>query len=461
MTGASSENSMRAPLEIVAQSARRWTVPALLCVTGFALTVYVFYPGIMNYDARYVYIDTQEGFYGDWQSPVMTLLWKTIDPLAPGPASMFLLIGALYWLGFGTLALALARRSLAPAVTLLLLALAPPLFALVGVIWRDVLMATSWLLAVALMFAASGRTRPPILVQASALALVVFGVLIRPNALAAAPVLVAYILWPREFSFRRTALLFVPAMIALFGIVQVVYYGVLDASRQSPLHSIAVFDLGGITHFSGENQFPVSWSASELEALRGRCYDASIWNVYWNGDCKFVMGRLEGEQAIFGTPALTRAWHDAVIAHPIAYLQHRLAYFRTFLLDPHLAMWILDIDNPPRTVFEDRPAFMALKAVHDALQRTPLFRMVTWLLASLLLCALAWPRRRSPDGAFVLAVCGSAVLYVMSYLPLGVASEFRYVYWAVLASAAGVCVVLAAARQKNATTVVANPATGP
>ena len=42
-----------------------------------------------------------------------------------------------------------------------------------------------------------------------------------------------------------------------------------------------------------------------------------------------------------------------------------------------------------------------------------------------------------PDGAFVLGVCGSAALYVLSYLPLGVASEFRYVYWAVLASAAG------------------------
>ncbi len=43
----------------------------------------------------------------------------------------------------------------------------------------------------------------------------------------------------------------------------------------------------------------------------------------------------------------------------------------------------------------------------------------------------------TPDGAFVLGVCGSAALYVLSYLPLGVASEFRYVYWAVLASAAG------------------------
>ena len=438
----------------------RALVPCMLTAAGFALTVHIFYPGIMNYDARYVYLDGLKGFYGDWQSPVMTWLWKTIDPLAPGPASMFLLIAALYCLGFGTQSLALARRSLALAVALPVLALTPPLFVLVGIIWRDVLMATSWLLAVALTFAASCRTGRPVAVQVTALALVVFGVLIRPNALAAAPVLIAYILWPWNFSLRRAALLFVPAMIILYGAVQVVYYGVLDATRQSPLHSIAVFDLGGITHFSGENQFPVTWSTGELEALRGRCYDASIWNIYWNGDCKFVMGRLEGEQTIFGTPALSRAWLDAILSHPIAYIQHRIAFFRTFLLDSHLAMWTLDIDNPSRTVFEDRPAFKTLKAVHDGLQPTPLFRMATWLLANLTLCALAWPRRKSPDGALVLAVCGSAVLYVMSYLPLGVASEFRYVYWAVLASAAGLCVALATVLQKDVGTVAANPATG-
>ena len=59
-----------------------------------------------------------------------------------------------------------------------------------------------------------------------------------------------------------------------------------------------------------------------------------------------------------------------------------------------------------------------------------------------LLCALGWRRRMTPEGAFVLGVCGSGALYVLSYLPLGVASEFRYVYWAVLASVAGLMVVL-------------------
>jgi hypothetical protein len=415
-------------------------VPIALTVAGFALTLYVFYPGIMNYDARYVYLDGLRGFYGDWQSPVMTWLWKAIGPIAPGSASMFLLIAALYWLGIGTLAVALGRRSLAAAVALVLIALTPPLFALVGVIWRDVLMATCWLLAAAAVFASAHRERS-IAVRVIALVLVALGVLIRPNALAAAPLLIAYIFWPREFRFRRAAVLFIPAMIALYGLMQLVYYGALGATRQHPLHSIAVFDLGGMTYFSGENQFPVPFSAGEIEALRGRCYDASYWNIYWNGDCKFVMARLEHERGIFGTPELSRAWTDAVRKHPIAYLQHRLAFFRTFLLDAHLAMWTIDIEHPPKTVFEDRPAFLTLKAMHDVLQRTPLFRIGTWLLASLLLCALAWRRRSTADGAFVIGVCGSAALYVLSYLPLGVAAEFRYIYWAVLASCAGAVVI--------------------
>jgi hypothetical protein len=417
-------------------------LPALLAAAGFALTLYVFYPGIMNYDARYVYLDGQKGFYGDWQSPVMTWLWKTIDPVAPGSGSMFLLIALLYWLGIGTLAVALARRSRAAAIVLILLALTPPLFAFVGIIWRDVLMAGCFLLAAAMVFAAAGRSDRPLIVQAIAIGLIVLGVLIRPNALAAAPVLVVYVLWPQQFSFKRTALLFVPVMIGLYALMQLVYYGALNATRQHPLHSIAVFDLGGVTFYSGENQFPVAWSAQETERLRGPCYDPSYWNAYWNGDCKFVMGKLEGEQRIFGTRTLSRAWAAAIVAHPIAYLQHRLTFFRTFLLGSHLTMWTADIENPPKLVFEDRPAFVALRGVHDLLKPTLLFRMVTWFVACIGLCALAWRRRHDPDGAFVLGVCGSATLYVLSYLPLGVASEFRYIYWAVLASAAGAAVLL-------------------
>ena len=199
----------------------------------------------------------------------MTLLWALIDPLAPGPASMFVLIATLYWLGFGLLAITLARRSIWPAVVLLLLALSPPAFVFVGIIWRDVLLASVWLLAAALVFAVADRSRAlrgP--VQAMALALLALGVLLRPNALLAAPILAAYILWPTQFSWKRAAILFVPAAIACYALVQIVYYGALGATRQHPLHSLLVFDLGGISHFTKENQFPVTWTRRETALLR-------------------------------------------------------------------------------------------------------------------------------------------------------------------------------------------------
>src|SRR4249920_4164147 len=81
---------------------------AILIVAGYGLTLLVFYPGIMTYDAKFVYEDIAKHTLGDWQSPVMTVLWALIDPVAPGSAGMFLLIAAVYWLAFGVLGFTLA-----------------------------------------------------------------------------------------------------------------------------------------------------------------------------------------------------------------------------------------------------------------------------------------------------------------------------------------------------------------
>ena len=73
---------------LVSWIAEQWAQTATNVVLQyFALTLYVFYPGIMTFDARYVYQDIAKGFFGDWQSPVMTLLWALIDPIAPGRLS--------------------------------------------------------------------------------------------------------------------------------------------------------------------------------------------------------------------------------------------------------------------------------------------------------------------------------------------------------------------------------------
>ncbi len=438
----------RSPDRSQPERRRFYVAVAALIAAGYGLTLLIFYPGIMTYDAKFVYADIADGVLGDWQSPVMTVLWRVIDPVAPGSASMFLLIATSYWLGFGVLAFALLRRATRLALLLPLLALLPPAFVFVGIIWRDVLLATSWLLAAAIAFAVTERgARLRLPVQALALALCALGVLLRPNALIAAPILAAYIAWPAQMSPKRTAILFVPAMVGFFALVQGVYYGALGATRQHPLQSIMVFDLGGISHFARQNQFPVTWSEPETAMLLNGCYQPTQWDIYWRLEpCDFVMRKLEREEKLFGTPAITEAWARAVLRHPVAYLRHRAAFMWNFLGGDNLTMWVDDVERPMEKVFPDRPAFVAMVSLHDLLKPTLLFRAGAWLLVCMIVCGFAWRRRETPSGAFALGVSGSAAVYVLSFFAVGVASDFRYAYWAVLAGIAGSVVVAAPGR---------------
>jgi hypothetical protein len=148
----------------------------LLLAAGFGLSVLMLYPGYITVDARYVYAEAKAWHFGDWQSPAMGVLWRIIDPIAPGSSSMFLLTVALYWLGFGTLAFIALRSSVWLAFATPLLAFSPPAFFFVGLIWRDVLFGVIWLVAGVLVLAVAERgRRRRLAVQAIALCLIAFG----------------------------------------------------------------------------------------------------------------------------------------------------------------------------------------------------------------------------------------------------------------------------------------------
>jgi hypothetical protein len=384
----------------------------------------------------------------------MTLLWWLIDPIAPGSGSMFLFTAALYWLAFAATATSVARRSPMLALAVPLLALAPPGFMLLSMIWRDILFGATWLAAAALVYLVAERSAPVRFpVQILAAALIGFGILLRPNAIVAAPLLFTYVIWPTAFAWKRAALLFVPAVAAGYGLIHVVYYEILHVQRENPLHSLLVFDLGGITHFSGENQFPVTFSPQETALLTTRCYDPKLWDSYWTLDpCRFVMAKLERpDDRIFGTPRLVEAWAHALAAHPLAYAEHRLTFTWTFLAGDKIVLELFRLDEAP---IARNPYFVVLMPYYDALKSTILFRVGLWLIISVGIIVLAWPGRATPEGAFAIGVAGCGACYILSFVPLGVASDFRYGYWDVLACLAALVPALLARRDARAVTLI-------
>jgi hypothetical protein len=426
-----------------------WLAPLALLAAGFALSVAVFYPGYMTIDAEWIYKAIYGG-YGDWQSPVMSVLWRVIDPIAPGSLSMLLLMTLLYWGSFGLVAVTVARHVPWLGIVTALLAFAPPASFFVGMIWRDVLFADVWLCAAALTYATAERPlRTRWLVQILAMALVAFGLLLRPNAIFAAPLLAAYVIWPAAFHWKRVAIAVMPGIVAGYALIHTVYYTVLDAERQHPLHSVFVFDLGGITYYSGENRFPVTFTPEQTAMLfTDKCYNPTLWDYYWHIEpCDFVMARLERQDdKFFGTPRLIEAWRSAVLTNPLAYLKHRATFMWTFLTEPLMVLPVLSLKEPSRQIYTQNRNFMKMIAVHNALETTWLFRVGLWLAVAVAVLAFAWPLRATPSGAFAIGVTGSAIIYVLSFFPFGVAAQFRYGYWCVLASLVGIVAVMAGRR---------------
>ena len=334
-----------------------------------------------------------------------------------------------YWLGFGILSLVLASRGKAGALLLPLLAMTPPALAFAGIIWRDVLFATCWLLAAAVAFAASERRSPIRLTgQALALALVILGILLRPNALLAAPILAAYIVWLSRVSLRKTAIFYIPAVIGFFGIVQLVYYGMLDAKRQHPLQTIMIFDLGGISHFAKENQFPVDWSESENAMLLNSCYQPTLWDIYWRLEpCDFVMRKVEREKGLFGTSAISEglaAGHPApsgcLSAAPLGI---HVEFSRCRQSD--------DVDcgcraSDTERLCRSRRVSMRWSRHMTCSNLRRFFAPASGFWRVLSFVAVSWRRSAPREAAFALGVCGSATVYVLSFYAVGVASDFRY-----------------------------------
>jgi hypothetical protein len=61
----------------------------------------------------------------------------------------------------------------------------------------------------------------------------------------------------------------------------------------------------------------------------------------------------------------------------------------------------------------------------------------------------AMPARTRRAGAFAIAVAGSATIYVLTFLPFGVAADFRYGYWCVPACLVSAAALFAAYRERE------------
>jgi hypothetical protein len=416
---------------------------ALLALSvGLSLS---YWPGVMTWDSIRQYDQALSGRFDDWHPPLMNWIWRQFLPLAHGPGPMLVLQLGVYATGYGLLiGWALKRRRPVLAVALAAASLTPVAVALMATIVKDSLMAALLLAAAGLLaWRRPGRDWPLALHAAALLAL---ACALRFNGfLAGAPLLVALLPERLRGTPLTTAATGLVAM-ALLLLPMPLANHLLKAERSGVELSLVIYDLGGITAHTGQDAFP-PLPVKDPVAVNRVCYTPVRWDPYadW-GDDACTIG-FDALQPVFQARRIrpTLLWARTILAHPLAYAEHRLQHFNLntrFLVRGEVDRPVHDRseDNPWSSQVTPNPLLHAVDALAVAGEATPLNWPMFWIALALGVAILA---PRLPSRGLVLPLALSALLYGLGYAAVSVASELRYHLWTMIAALLAACVAVA------------------
>jgi hypothetical protein len=199
---------------------------------------------------------------------------------------------------------------------------------------------------------------------------------------------------------------------------------------------LQVFDLGGITYFSGTDRFQ-GFFGPNFVAKNASCYTPKYWDVYGWGGCPEVYENLKPE---FGWP-LTRMWLEAIVADPLSYLKHRFAHANRFLQFvcrdcKEMVYTGAQSTNQNEFTYEPGVLYRAIDAAAQAINDSPFGPPYVWLLVCL---AWAWAALAIPNEVtrtVTMSLALSGALYALGFFAIGIASDYRYIYWTMMCAAA-------------------------
>lgn len=411
---------------------------AVAAICGAFVSASAYWPGLMDWDPVHQYGEALSSDIGDWHPPAMQWLWRQAIRIMPGPAPMLVLQLALYWGGLTLLAQTMVVRGRAwLGWAVLACGLLPLGVALMGMIYKDCLMAGALLAATGLL--ARRRAGGGVIAAVLGVGLLLLAATLRFNAfIACLPLFVAFLPIAVRRTWPRLRLASLCAGIVLVAAMPVANR-VIGARHSGVELSLVIFDLGGITEHGSTNVFPAELEVPHAVAANHACYDPARWDSYSNWvDPECPLGFTAWNDNV--DPADVEPytfWARAILLHPLAYAEHRLIHFaintRILPLADAVQRPVPDADAPNPWGFHVTPNF--LTRLIDVLALTTAHTPVGWPIVWIGVAASALLASRGlASSALVAPIALSALLYGSGYLIFSVASELRYHLWTEIAA---------------------------
>lgn len=444
----------------------------VVAVLSAAFTMRAYSPGGYHSDGLFQLAQALgEEPWNDWHPIVMSVLWKVLIDSTGSIASLMYLQVALTWLasvGLGLLVYDVTRRRPLSLVTTVI-PLLPWVANVLGMLWKDVHMMTALFLCVVLVLwaariggaaAGTGRARLRsvlvwVLLGLAALALV-YGVLVRKNAVFAALPLVWLMLTvavpqmsrvPRLGgllrSWKRAAVALVAGMLLLVLGVQLagklVDASVGGAERTGQITQVMLDDiLFTITADEIDALDIPAELKQKFHASQAVCPpdggpegDGHLTDAYWR--C-YGMGENGGYTRLAYDEEIRALWFDWVPSHLGRYVEYRFTTFVRFLFATDYKIQIVNKENPYGLVRDHPQAHVAMTDYTNRFVEDLPWTFDAWLWTALLGTALYLGVRRTRlFSRSVIALTTSGLFYMLGYIPLVPANNYRYIYWPVVA----------------------------
>lgn len=440
-------------------SNRRVVLCGLAALTGFGSVMWLDWPGLLSTDSLHQFEQALGGSFSDSHPPAMAWLWSCLLKLVPGPVGMLAVQNALFWAGDALLWAELGPARLA-WVGVLGSGLYPPIFALLGIVWKDVQMSCAMLSAAALLLLIL-RKRFGRWWLAPALFLLQYAAAVRFNGiLAVVPLLWLWMRAGFELPGRKRAIATALLSLFLLGFAWVFNRALTDTedhlSQQYEVHDLVALSLDQDASLLP----PAYWAGSRPLSLEemGAIYDPIEPSfLFWPAQpmAHFdLVTNPKGMPRPASLSALHSAWWRGLVRFPTVILRRRWFLFtEMFGLRREYGCYDYVTQMKPNAlgIRLGNPAMHdAASAALEVFRHGWLYR--SWIYLALLAgCVVA--AVRSGDGglrAAVVAVAFSGLGSVVAYPLIGSGCDFRYLWWLMITSLLCLLLVMTGRRASDA-----------
>jgi len=412
-------------------------LPILAVIIGIAITIAIYYPGIMTFDAAVQLEQARSGLYTDNHPPIMAWLWSILDKLIPGSGGLFLFHILLFWVGWGIFISLYSPNRPTAALMILLLGLFPSVFGLLPTVSKDISLGTTLVFICSLIALADKLNKAlPLVIS---LLFFFYASSVRHNSSSA---IIPLIIWAAVILHKITAprvlkrnsfviLVTLAAFLGLQGMTRLTNHLLTKGKSSFLVQHVFLFDLVGISLIRGEVRLPSylnrpdnPWTIQDFEKI----FNPAVSDTIFQGSdpprrFSYSQNKMEIEE-------LRRYWIGAVTSDLSAYLTHRWNLFKYLI-----GFTQGRVCNPLGTAISYDPLNKNWLNKHEVtflkdISNSIIFR--GWFYLSIAFFLLLYSLLLKSGEAFLISLSGW--LHGSFYFIVSPSCHFRYLWWTVLST---------------------------